>query len=228
MLRKFIGLVLRPNPVLALFASFVTFVSGLQVIALIRSDTRWDKLSDLPILELAGLVGLILIALLLARSLVSDLWNGLAHEKRIICGSGQAGTSYDYHSLLSRNPKEVIVVAQNMRTLLSDKDFLPSISAWLARNKDRGASLTFILSTPMLLGAHSAKAKEHLRQSVIDLKRYLEKEPLREMINIRFHPGANSLSAFFCEPKSKSQGIVVFTPKWALDVEPANRLFCVI
>ena len=166
---------------------------------------RWDKLSDLPILELAGLVELLLIALLLARSLVSDLWNGLAHEKRIVCGSGQAGTSYDYHSLLSRNPKEIIVVAQNMRTLLSDKDYLPSISMWLARNKN-GASLTFILSTPKLLGAHSPKAKEHLSQSAIDLKGFLEKEPLREMINIRFHPGANSLSAFFCDPKSRESG----------------------
>ena len=115
-----------------------------------------------------------------------------------------------------------------MRTLLSDKNYLPSISKWLNRNKQHTPSLTFILSTPKALGALSATARDHLKQSVVQLRAFTETEPLREAITIRFHSGANSLSAFVCDPKSRERGIVVFTPKWALDVEPANRLYCVI
>lgn len=228
MLRRLIGRVLRPNAALAFFGVVLSLFGGWQVIALLRSDTRWAKLDDLSTNEFAGLVGLILIALLIARLLVSDLWNGFSHEKRVVCGSGQAGTPYDCRYLLSKNPKEVFVIAQNMRTLLFDKDYLPCISQWLTRNKDREPSLTFVLSTPQVLGALNPTARDHLKQSVVELKEFLKTEAMRDRITIRFHPGTSSLSAIVCDPKSKHRGILVFTPKWAMDVEPANRLYCVI
>lgn len=228
MLRRVIGKILHPNPVLSLFAALLTFVSGIQILKLLFGDPWWSKFADLTTPELAGLVGLILVSLLLVRSLASDLWNAFLRERRIVCGSAQAGTSYDYHHLLERDPREVIVVVQNMRTLLSDKDYLPSISKWLARNKDRHPSLTFILSTPKALGALSSVARDHLKQTVVQLSTFLDTEPLRDAITVRCHSGANSLSAFVCDPKSRERGLVVFTPKWAIDVEPANRLYCVI
>lgn len=228
MLRRLIGRILRPSPVLAFFGILVSLIGGWQVMALLSSDARWDDLSGLSTGEQAGLLGLFLIGLLIARSLVSDVWNVLVQEQRIVCGSGQAGTSYDYSSLLSKNPKEVFVVAQNMRTLLSDPDYLPCISRWLGRNKDREPSLAFVLTTPEVLGALNPTAMEHLMQSVVQIKAFLDKESMRDRITVRFHPGAASLSAFVCDPKDRRRGTLVFTPKWALDSQPANRLYCVI
>ena len=81
MFRRFMGRILRPNPVLAIFGVLVSLFGGWQVIAIFRSDPRWANLSNLSTNELAGLLGLLLIALLIARSLVSDLWSGLVPGK---------------------------------------------------------------------------------------------------------------------------------------------------
>jgi hypothetical protein len=228
MLRRLVGPILHPNFVLTSFGVVVALISGWQVIALIYSDARWAKLSTLSTFELAGLLGLFLIILLIARSLICDLWNSLVKEKRIVCGSGQAGTPYDYRSLLLRDPTEVFVITQNMRTLLSDKEYLPSISQWLARNGNRKPSLTFVLCKPNVLGVLNPTAKNHLKQSVVELRNFLKTRPVNDQITIRFHSSTISLSAFVCDPKSKERGIMVFTPKWGLDAQPANRLYCVV
>ena len=228
MIKIIIGRILRPNPILALFGVLVSLIAGWQIIELLSSSPNWSNLSSITTNELASLIGMLLIALLIARSLINDIWNSVNTENRIVCGTGQAGTSYDYKSLLSKNPRDVIVVAQNMRTLLSDKEYLPTLSRWLGRNTANQPNLTFILCTPKVLGAINPIAREHLKQSVIDLAGFLKNEPSKNRILIRFHHGASSLSAMICDPNSKRRGILVFTPKWSLDEQPANRLYCVI
>ncbi len=79
-----------------------------------------------------------------------------------------------------------------------------------------------------MLGALNPVAWDHLKQSVVDLTKFLDKEPMKDRITLRFHPGATSLSAIGCDPRDQRRGIVVFTPKWALDVQPANRLYFVV
>lgn len=225
MFRRLVGRILRPNACLASIGIAISLFSGWQIISLLRNHERWTALGEIRTAEFAGLLGLVLIAIVVARSLLIDVWNGFVEKKRIVSGSGQAGTAYDYRAMLSRDPKEVIVVAQNMRTLLSDDEYLPCISDWLGRNKDRHPSLTFVLSTPEVL---SQIGRDHLKQSVAQLKTFLSKEPMKERIHIRFHSGVGSLSAFVCDPKDKSRGVLVFTPKWALDAQPANRMYCVV
>ena len=44
---------------------------------------------------------------------------------------------------------------------------------------------------------------------------------------MRAHAGATSLSALIRDPSHDERGIIVFTPKWATDSEPGNRIFCV-
>ena len=228
MLRRGIGYILRPHRVLAVFGALVSLVGGWQVVVLLKSHAIWTGLGALSTAELASFLGLFLIALLIARSLVSDCWSGVVQEKRVVCGGGQAGTPYDYRSLLLKDPLEVVFVAQNLRTLLSDIEFLPTVSQWLERNKARSPHLTVVLSTPSVLGALNPTARQHLKQSVTELKGFLSNDAVRDRTTVRFHPGASSLSAIVCDPKSKRRGILVFTPKWALDDQPANRLYCVI
>jgi len=181
--------------------------------------------------ESAALLGGFLIAFILARSLVIDLSSVLLRERRIVCGCGQAGTAYDYQHLFSKNPRHVFIVAQNMRTLLDDMDYLPTITAWLERmeRRKKRPHLTLILSTPTVLRALDSVAYAHFKKSVKEVVDFREKEPLmKDKITLRFHPGATSLSAIVCDPESKRRGILVFTPKWALDTQPTNRLYCVV
>lgn len=230
MLRRLIGRMLHPNPVLAIFGVFISIWTGWQVLNVLRGDPGWANLDKLSTSKVARLLGLLIILYLVVRSLVNDLWNGFGNQKRIICGIGQPGTTFDYRNLLLRDPNIVFVVAQNMRTLLSDRDYLPSVSQWLDRNRHRNPRLTFILSTPKALEAINPTAMRHLKQSVSELRDFLTSldAELRERITIRFHAAATSLSAFVCDPADRLRGILTFTPKWALDTEPGNRLYCVL
>ncbi|MCP4407985.1 MAG: hypothetical protein GY807_09560 [Gammaproteobacteria bacterium] len=115
-----------------------------------------------------------------------------------------------------------------MRSLLSDKNFLPSISTWLSSGGSHNRSITIVLCTPSVLQAVDEKAHRHLKQSVIELRDFIAKEPVPERITVRFHPATISLSVVACDP-TEVQGILVFTPKFAvLDTTPEDRVYCAI
>src|SRR5260370_1126653 len=124
MMKRLSGRIRSPNPFLALVGAIVGLFAAWQLFNLLSSGSRLTALFQLPMPELAALfVGLISIAWLIVRSIVNDLRNIFVRESRIVCGSGQAGTAYDYNKLLSDDPEEVFIVAQNLKTLLDENKF---------------------------------------------------------------------------------------------------------
>ena len=160
MLRQYALRILRPHWLLGLFGVLFALFSARDVASVFSSQVKLLKLDHPSLLDFAGFTGLIVLSLSNSRSILTDLLS-MSGERRIVCGSAQAGTEYDYRALLSKDPKRVVLAAQNMHTVIQDPDFLHCISSWLRRNEHSGATLTIILSTPKALGALSGKARDH-------------------------------------------------------------------
>ena len=157
--------------------------------------------------------------------LVSRAWEAAAFRihDRIIAKVGISGTSYDFNNFFNKHAKDCVVIAQNLRTLIS-KGFLSH-----ARNiLKQGSKLTIILTTYEVMCAISEKAGEHFIESVKELRYFVKTLPLEysKGLKIHFHPGATSLSAMI--RIDSHQNTIVFTPKWATDIDPDSRIFCVI
>ena len=162
--------------------------------------------------------------------MAADIFTIWKRESQIVCGSGIVGTSYDYDSLMSREPDEVIIIGLNIATLISRKDFLQTMLSSLVKNPK--LHVTLILTPDNIVKELFPLAYEHLIQSVQDIgsfmKDHLTTEGLEDRFSVRFHPAAATLSAIVCDPKNKNRGIIVFTPRWGDDAVPANRVFCSI
>jgi hypothetical protein len=78
-------------------------------------------------------------------------------EEQITTGMSLPDTKFSYKKLLDNKCKEVIMVGQNMRTLMSDNRFRDHIVNLLKNDKD--VKVTFILSTPEILKAISLPDK---------------------------------------------------------------------
>ena len=51
--------------------------------------------------------------------------------------------------------------------------------------------------------------------------------PERRLMSAHFHVGASTLSAVFVDPRSPG-GLLFFSPRWAIQFLPQDRLTCVI
>jgi hypothetical protein len=49
----------------------------------------------------------------------------------------------------------------------------------------------------------------------------------RQLMSVYFHVGASTLSAVFIDPRTP-EGILFFSPRWAIQYVPQDRLTCVI
>lgn len=191
-----------------------------------RAEATFYSSGKLDEIKVLGVAIVIVIAL---RSIVREVMEVLSPEKRISCGSGIASTEYDFRALLARDPKEIFVVAQNMRTILSNPVNLSAIKEWLSRNPaDRERRLTIILATPTSLTATNPLAGQHLLQTVSELEKLQKSASHPERLVICFHPGAATLSVIVCEKDNPKEGLLVFTPKFGVDAQPSNRLYCIL
>lgn len=181
------------------------------------------KLDEIKVL------GIAIVIVVVVRSIVREVMEILSSEKRISCGSGIASTEYDFRALLARDPREIFVVAQNMRTILSDPGNLRAMKEWLSKNPTDGERrLTIVLATPSSLTETNTLARKHLQQTVVELDKLQKSASRSEQLVIRFHPGAAMLSVIACEKDNPKEGLLVFTPKFGVDAQPGNRLYCVI
>lgn len=215
---------LAPNRWIAIAAAIAAIFAVVDIAP--RIDATLYSSGKLDEIKLLGVAIVIIVAI---RSIVREVMEILIPEKRISCGSGIASTEYDFRALLARDPTEVFVVAQNMRTILSSPGNLSAMTKWLSRNPtDVERRLTIVLATPSSLTGTNLLARQHLRQTVTEL-RELQKNALHpEQLLICFHPGAAMLSVIACEKDDPKEGLLVFTPKFGIDAQPGNRLYCVI
>jgi hypothetical protein len=95
--------------------------------------------------------------------------------------------------------------------------------------QERHVRVTLILATYETLGPVSPEGAIHLRESVKDIRQIFDTLAGREkdLMRAYFHVGAATLSAVFIDPDSPG-GILFFSPRWAIQFLPQDRLTCVI
>lgn len=151
-----------------------------------------------------------------------------AIEARLIaCGLGQRGSPYEFTTFADSKTRELILVAQNLGTLLQRPAFL----SHLRRLLTGVTRVTLILSTPEIMRAISPAAELHLMQSVKDLKQFyfsLKSSWQKRRLKVYFNAAPTALSVQVRDPENPARALLVFTPKWSTDAEPENRLYFVL
>lgn len=235
MFRKIVKKINSPNKVISAFSLFLSIAGVVAFVLWIFSELQMgsfsiELLSDLRFQMVC--LGAFLASLIFVKSIFQDIEDLFFFEEKITTGIGLADTKYSYKELLDFNCKEVIMVGQNMRTLMSDPAFRRHVVALLKNNKE--ARVTFILSTPEVLKAMSktiVPAYRHYVDSVTEIRNMYHDQlgpAERERFAVYAHTGATSLSATIRDPKDNTRGVITFTVKWATDREPQNRIFCVV
>jgi hypothetical protein len=133
---------------------------------------------------------------------------------------------YSRRDLMARAKSELILAGTNLRSWMSDHE---SKRGLVALVKDRHVRVTLILATYETLRPVSPEGAIHLLESVKDIQKMfdmLEGEE-KELMTAHFHIGASTLSAVFVDPASP-EGILFFSPKWAIQFLPQDRLTCII
>jgi hypothetical protein len=161
-------------------------------------------------------------------------WASLQTGQRVVAANDHilAGPAifdsagYTRHDLMARAKRELILAGSNLRSWMSDND---SKLGLVALVKDRRVQVTLILATYETLGPISPEGAVHLRESVKDIRKMLDmlEGEEKEMMTAHFHVGAATLSAVFVDPESPD-GILFFSPRWAIQFLPQDRLTCVI
>jgi TIR domain len=133
---------------------------------------------------------------------------------------------YTRADLIERAQEELILAGPNLRSWLSDEDSKRDLVDVVKR---RGVRVTLILATYETLSPVSPEGAVHLRESAKDIQQMLDQldAAQRRLMTAYFHLGASTLSAVFIDPRS-SDGILFFTPRWAIQFLPQDRLTCVI
>jgi len=146
-----------------------------------------------------------------------------AAQAAIVTGTAVKGTQYGFSSIFDSSAQDCVVVAQNLRTLIS-AGFLEHIGPVL----ERGTKVAIVLTTFEAMSAISEAARDHYIETIRDLTRFVGDLPevSRKRLRICFHPGATSLSAMVRRDEHRER--MVFTPKFATDTDPDNRVFCVV
>jgi hypothetical protein len=128
--------------------------------------------------------------------------------------------------LLQLAKHELIIAGSNLRSWLSDEATRDGI---VTRAKEKKVKITLILADYDAMRPLSREGEGHLVNSVEEIQEMLTRlEPdERPYLKVYFHPGASTLSAVFVDPR-QDNGILFFTPRWAVQVVPGERLTCKI
>jgi hypothetical protein len=133
---------------------------------------------------------------------------------------------YSRADLMDRTKEELIIAGTNLRSWLSDRE---SKRGLLRLVKERRVRVTLILATYETLRAVSPEGAIHLRESTKDIQKMfnlLDNEE-KDLMTAHFHIGASTLSAVIIDP-TRPEGILFFSPKWAIQFLPQDRMTCVV
>jgi len=194
------------------------------------SSQAWRGITNRGILMAAIFI---LAALLFEREMKArdNPWSYLATQS--ILAGGASLSAGEIGRLLDPQTKEVIIVGQNLQTLLKN-GLLRPVRALLDNGVDR---VTFVVTIPefydTLAEQDDVRKKNYLKELATSVKTLDDfKSSLNAIQNPRViilaHPGASSLSAIIRDRGSNERGVIVFTAKWATDAQPDHRLYGVI
>jgi hypothetical protein len=166
--------------------------------------------------------------------LVGRSWESLQTFQRVVPAENHilAGPAifdsagYTRSDLMARTKRELILAGGNLRSWMSDEE---SKSGLVALVQERRVRVTLILATYETLRPISPEGAIHLRESVKDIRRMTDRlaEEEKDLMRVYFHVGAATLSAVFIDPDSPN-GLLFFSPRWAIQWLPQDRLNCVI
>jgi hypothetical protein len=166
--------------------------------------------------------------------LAGRAWASLQTVQRVVPSddhilSGPAifdSAGYGRTDLMARAKQELILAGANLRSWLSDYD---SKLGLIELVKNRHVRVTLILATYETLRPIPPEGAIHLRESVKDIQEMLATLDGMEkrLMTAHFHVGASTLSAVFIDPRTP-EGILFFSPRWAIQFLPQDRLTCVI
>jgi hypothetical protein len=133
---------------------------------------------------------------------------------------------YTRRDLMDRATRELVLAGPNLRSWLSDEE---SKRGLIALVKERQVRVVLILATYETLSPIAPEGAVHLRESVKDIMNMFDvlDAAEKELMTAHFHVGAATLSAVFVDPATPN-GILFFSPRWAIQFLPQDRLTCVI
>ena len=160
-------------------------------------------------------------------------WSSLQASRRLVPSGDHilAGPAifdtdgYSRADLIERTREELVLAGPNLRSWMSDEDSKRGLVGLVKR----GVRVTLILATYDTLRPISPEGAIHLRESAKDIREMLDQFDTgqRRLMTAHFHLGATTLSATFVDPRSPD-GILFFSPRWAIQFLPQDRLTCVI
>ena len=219
-----------PSRVVSVISLIFTFFGLYAIIQFVSTRIEIININEISGLLIA--IGLISILIIIIQSLSQQIYSTCWPEKRILCDIGVSGSLYSFENLLDDNCKKIVLVGQNIRTVLSDSKFKERIIKLIKKNDK--LEVLFIGTTYEGMKAISPECAEHFDETLRDLKYIYESigDECSSQLKVCFHPSATSLSVLFRDPDPISdnvdRAILVMTPKWARDADPQNRLYCVI
>jgi TIR domain len=161
-------------------------------------------------------------------------WSSLQESRQLVSAHDHilAGPAifdsggYSRTELIRRAQEELILAGPNLRSWMSDDDSKQGLVDLVRR---RHVRVTLILATYETLRPISPEGAIHLRESAKDIGAMMASLDTseRRLMSAHFHVGASTLSAVFVDPRSP-QGLLFFSPRWAIQFLPQDRLTCVI
>jgi hypothetical protein len=161
-------------------------------------------------------------------------WTSLQAAEQLVTASDHILASpavfstrgYSQTELMERAKQELVLAGSNLRNWLTEEASRAQLTALVAERQIR---VTLVLGTYEALEAISPEGATHLRDSVLEIKDMLAElgPEKRKLMKVHFHVGVVTLSAVFVDPRS-ADGILFFSPRWAIQFVPHDRFSCVI
>jgi len=224
-MKRFFRKLSNPTRTTSLISAVLT-VFGLHVTLMVAFD-RYANFDITKAEDQLFLVGFAVVLLVLFQSLGHAIYGFFWHEKRIVSDLGVSGSKYSFEKILDSKAKEIFVIGQNLRTLMSSPGFKEKIKELI--DAPNGPIIWFIGSSWDGMKAISPECAHHFLDTLGDFRELYEYlGDQNDKLLVRFHPSAISLSCIIKDPDNDKRGLLVMGPKWARDADPANRHFCVV
>jgi hypothetical protein len=166
--------------------------------------------------------------------LVGRSWASLQTFQRVVPAddhilAGPAifdSAGYSRRDLMARTRHEIILAGSNLRSWMTDEE---SKQGLVALVREHHVRVTLIMATYETLRPISPEGAIHLRETVKDIRQMMDglSGDERSLLRSYFHIGASTLSAVFIDPDTPA-GLLFFSPRWAIQFLPQDRLTCVI
>lgn len=234
MVSRLIRLLALQTTPLSIFSIFASLLGFAGVVYFFRGSFEEFIAAPSNTSLLGQVLGAVLLIFILLRSVFGDLHNVLDIDPKIPVGTGiEASSKYGFRNFADGATDELFIIGQNIRTLLSDRENLEHVAKLLRKNPV--FVVTFILTTDEAMCAISphppTETMIEFKQTIRELSELIESlvtEDEKQRVRVHFHRGASSLSAIIRDPKKENRAEMVFTPKWSTELEPTNRVYCVV